>query len=143
MPEKNPLTRAIVPSGATHAIRRSSGAPVATAHADSPRFHWVFGVLQSEAKVFTSSENAPTCVPTGKPLFDVLNKLTKNKATITATTAIVGLKRRNIEDEPFDRLLPSIRREARLIALHVSERFVKVLGVLVFICLLSVSAAIA
>ena len=110
----------------TGRVTDTSGAPVATAKAVSPRFHWVFGVLKSDAKVFMSSENAPTCVPTGKPVFDVLNKLTRNKATITAMRAIAGLKRRNIEDEPMDRLRLSIRLEANLIALPV-KRFVKVL----------------
>jgi ferredoxin-fold anticodon binding domain-containing protein len=36
------------PLGATHAIRRSVGASVATAQAVSPRFHVDFGVVQSE-----------------------------------------------------------------------------------------------
>ena len=44
-------------------IRRSSGAPVATAHAVSPRAHADFAVVQLEAKVLMLSENAAVDLP--------------------------------------------------------------------------------
>jgi hypothetical protein len=54
------LTRAILPLGATQAIRRSAGAFVATAQAVSPRFQEFFGVAQSVANVLMSSSAALT-----------------------------------------------------------------------------------
>src|ERR1700730_10548284 len=53
--EEELLVCAVLPSGATHAIRRSLGAFVATAQAVSPRFHDDFGVVQSVANVLILS----------------------------------------------------------------------------------------
>lgn len=79
-PEKKLLTCAMVPSGATQAIRRSSGDPVAAAQAVPPRFQLVIGVVQSPAKVLMSSANASTELPRQTRWFDETKKNIPTKA---------------------------------------------------------------